>query len=271
MSSPGRWRPSPALALSGLLHAGALAAVVATRWTWPAALAAVAANHALLLGAGLAPRSALLGANLSRLPADRAARSEIALTFDDGPDPQVTPAVLDLLDVFGARATFFCVGQRVAMHPALARDIARRGHSVENHTHHHSRAFGFYGWSGLRREIGLAQATIADVTGTAPRFFRGPFGMRNPLLDPVLARAGLQLVSWSVRGYDTVDRDATRVLSRLRHRLIPGAILLLHDGVASGTHASRATTLAVLPQLLRDTALAKLRCVTLLQGTGTAH
>jgi peptidoglycan/xylan/chitin deacetylase (PgdA/CDA1 family) len=256
--------------LSGVLHAGALTVVLAARPAWAAALSAVAANHALLLGASLAPRSALLGANLRRLPPAATARGALALTFDDGPEPHVTPAVLDLLDAFGARATFFCVGERVRAHPALAREIVRRGHAVENHTQQHSRAFGFYGWTRLQREIGLAQATIADATGTAPRFFRAPFGMRNPLLDPVLAGAGLQLVSWTARGYDTVDSDVARVLGRLHRALAPGAILLLHDGMATGRREG-AVVLAVLPHLLRALTLAKLQTITLPQATNLPH
>ena len=120
----------PLLKASGALHLGAAAAVVAAPAAWPWALGAVALNHALVAATGLWPRSTWLGPNLLRLPDAAAARREIALTIDDGPDPEVTPAVLDLLDAAGARATFFCIAAQAEAHPQLCREIVRRGHSV---------------------------------------------------------------------------------------------------------------------------------------------
>ncbi|HNA05051.1 MAG TPA: polysaccharide deacetylase family protein, partial [Rhodocyclaceae bacterium] len=97
------------------------------------ALGLVAANHAVLTAAGLWPRSRLLGPNLTRLAATSAARREIAITIDDGPDPEVTPRVLEILDRFGASATFFCIGERVSRHAGICREIIDAGHAIENH------------------------------------------------------------------------------------------------------------------------------------------
>lgn len=260
---PPAWRPAPALLASAALHAGGLAAVAASPASWPAVLGLVAANHLVLAGAGLAPRSRLLGPNLTRLPDPAARRGEIALTFDDGPDPEVTPRVLDLLDAHGAQATFFCVGARAAAHPDLVRAAAARGHAIENHSARHSTAFGWYGLARLRAEILHAQDTLAALAGSAPRYFRCPFGMRSPLLDPVLAQTGLRLVSWTRRGYDTADRDATRVLGRLLRGLAAGDILVLHDGVATGRARPWSSALEALPALLDRIAAAGLRPVTL--------
>jgi peptidoglycan/xylan/chitin deacetylase (PgdA/CDA1 family) len=257
------WRPAPALVASAGLHAVGAAALALAPSSWPAVALGLAANHAVLAGAGLMPRSRLLGPNLTRLPAAAARRGEIALTFDDGPDPEVTPRVLDLLDAAGARATFFCVGTRAARHAALVRGIVARGHAVENHTERHSTAFGWYGPGRLRAEIGAAQRTLGTLTGRMPRYFRAPFGMRSPLLDPALAHLGLRLVSWTRRGYDTADADAARVLARLARGLAAGDILVLHDGVATGRQAARPTALDVLPGLLARTRDAGLRAVTL--------
>ena len=127
------WSPSPFLKASAVLHAGAAVGALAAPALWPWALGAVVVNHALITTAGLLPRSTLLGPNLTRLPAASQARREIALTIDDGPDPQVTPAVLDLLDAAQAKATFFCIGWRAPQHPPLCREIVARGHPVENH------------------------------------------------------------------------------------------------------------------------------------------
>jgi peptidoglycan/xylan/chitin deacetylase (PgdA/CDA1 family) len=260
-TAPRRW--TPALRATAALHAGGVVAALALPAAWPAVLAGLAANHLVLFGAGLAPRSRLLGPNLSRLPPAAVARREIALTFDDGPDPATTPAVLDLLDAHGATATFFCVGERAAVAGELVQEIVRRGHRVENHTHRHSTRFGWYGPARLAREIGDAQAVLVRLAGAAPRFFRAPFGVRNPFLEPALARAGLRLVSWTRRGYDAVDADPRRVLARLSASLAPGDILVLHDGVATGGRADRRVVLEVLPRLLERAASAALVPVTL--------
>lgn len=256
------WRPAFAYRLSAGVHAVALAGAVAQPSAWPWAAAAIGGNHALLALAGLLPRSRAFGANLSRLPA-RAASGRIALTFDDGPDPAVTPAVLDRLDRAGLRATFFCVGERVARHAALACEIVRRGHAIENHSQHHPAAFGWYGWRRLCAEVDLAQRAIADATGQAPAFFRAPFGIRNPLVEPVLATRGLRYASWTRRGYDTVERDASRIAGRLLRGLRAGDVLLLHDGVATGRRDDPAAMLEALDRVVDATARAGLTSVTL--------
>jgi len=226
---------------------------------WPAAIAAVLADHAALTVAGLLPRCALLGPNLRRLPAGK----NLALTFDDGPDPEVTPVVLRVLAAAGARATFFCVGQKVERWPALAREIREHGHTIENHSHLHSNAFAFLGPAAMRREIGRAQDAIMRAVGSRPRFFRAPAGIRNPWLDPVLSSLGLRLVSWTRRGFDTVDRDASRVAARLLAGLRPGDILLLHDGSAARSLEGRPVVLDTLAGILGEASRQGLRCVSL--------
>jgi peptidoglycan/xylan/chitin deacetylase (PgdA/CDA1 family) len=245
------------------LHAGGAAAVAALPELWAPIVAGLAANHAVLFTASLLPRSQLIGRNLVRLPAAAGRRGEVAITFDDGPDREVTPRVLDLLDARGARASFFCVGERAATSPALVREIVRRGHSVENHSHRHSTGFGWYGPWRLARELGGAQRALADAAGVAPRFFRAPFGTRNPLLDRALAQLGLTLVSWTRRGYDTVDADAPRVLRRLVNGLGAGDVLLLHDGLTVRERRGEPTVLAVLPRLLERLADRGLKAVSL--------
>jgi len=257
------WRPTPIVWFSMLLHAAALAAVAAQPALWPWALGAVAANHLLLSAAMLWPRGQLLGVNLVRLPVAAAARKEVSLTFDDGPDPAVTPRVLDLLDRYQAKASFFCVGERLAAHPDIASDIVRRGHSIENHSLRHSYAFAFYGIYRLRRELEAAQAIVGRITRRVPAFFRAPMGLRSPLLDPVLARCGLRYVSWTRQGLDAVDRDPERVLQRLAGALAAGDILMLHDGGSFRTSDGEPVVLAVLPRLLQRIEARGLKSVTL--------
>lgn len=259
-----RWYPAPAIRFTAFFHAGGAAAVAAVPELWPPIVAGLAANHAVLIAASLLPRSQLIGRNLVRLPEAAAQRGEVAITFDDGPDPEVTPRVLDLLDAYRARASFFCVGERAAAAPGLVREIVRRGHSVENHSHRHSTAFGWYGPWRLRRELEAAQRALADAAGAPPVFFRAPFGTRNPLLDLALARLGLTLVSWTRRGFDTVDGDPARVLQRLVNGLAPGDVLLLHDGVTVRARRGGApTALAVLPRVLERLADRGLKAVSL--------
>jgi peptidoglycan/xylan/chitin deacetylase (PgdA/CDA1 family) len=125
------WKASVAL------HVGAVAATAVHPHFWPWSLGAVAANHATITLAGLWPRSSLLGPNWTRLPPEAASHNAVAISIDDGPDPATTPRVLDILDAHCAKATFFCIGQRVERFPGLAREISDRGHAIENHTFRH--------------------------------------------------------------------------------------------------------------------------------------
>lgn len=263
---PQPWKPAPALKASLALHGAAALGTLALPAAWPWALGAVAANHAVLTLAGLLPRSALLGPNLTRLPDAAAARREIALTLDDGPDPDVTPRVLDLLDAAGVRASFFCIGRRARKNPILCREIVARGHRVENHGDSHSWAFAAFGPGRMKADIAAAQATLSDITGQAPRFFRPTAGLRNPFLDPVLAALDLRLATWSRRGYDTREGRPDVVLERLTRGLGAGDILLLHDGHAARTPACLPVILAVLPPLLRALAEQGLKPVTLIDA-----
>lgn len=245
------------------LHAGAALGLALQPASWPWALALVAADHAMLTAAGLWPRSSLLGPNWTRLPAPAAARGEVAITIDDGPDPEVTPHVLELLERHATKATFFCIGERAQRHAALCSDIVRAGHMIENHTQHHRHDFSLLGPRGFLREIEAGQRTLTDITGRVPRFFRAPAGLRNPFLEPVLARLDLQLASWTRRGFDTRTRDADAVSARLLRGLAAGDILLLHDGHAARDANNRPVILDALQQLLEGVRRAGLRPVTL--------
>ena len=242
---PTHWR-APALVHATLgLHLVAGAGLLTPAWAW--GVGALVANHAVLAATGLWPRSSWLGSNLTHLPRQR---PEVAITIDDGPDPEVTPAVLDLLDQLQVQATFFCIGQHVQAHPALAREILRRGHAMGNHSQHHRHHFSVMGPGGLRREISTAQDRIAQVTGVAPAYFRAPAGLRNLFLDPVLHSLGLKLASWTRRGFDTRTGNAELVLKRLTRGLGAGDILLLHDHHAALSPAGRPVLLEVLPPLV---------------------
>jgi peptidoglycan/xylan/chitin deacetylase (PgdA/CDA1 family) len=258
-----RWCAPLLLQASAACHLGAAGLVAAAPPLWPWALGAVALDHALLTATGLWPRSTWLGANLLRLPAAATARGEVAVTLDDGPDPAVTPQVLDILDAHGARATFFCIAEQAERHPALAREIVRRGHSVQNHSLRHRHDFSLLGPAGLKREIGQAQDRLAEATGQRPSCFRAPAGLRNLFLDPVLHALDLRLVAWTRRGFDTREADPQTVLARLTRNLAAGDIVLLHDRHGAPMADGRPVVLQALPLLLARLRSAGLHAVTL--------
>jgi peptidoglycan/xylan/chitin deacetylase (PgdA/CDA1 family) len=249
------------VAVSLVFHGAAIIAWIFSGFSGATLLMALVANHVLLGLIGMWPRSRWLGQNMVRLPAAAAARGEVALTFDDGPDPAVTPQVLDLLDQHGAKASFFCVGDKAQAHPGLVAEILRRGHSVENHSHRHSNAFACLGPWAARRELQAAQDAIAAAGGRRPEFFRAPMGLRNPFLDPVVCDLGLHYVSWTRRGFDAVSRDAHAVLRRLCRGLAAGDILVLHD--TNRTRRAVPLVLEVLPVVLEKIRAQGLRSVSL--------
>jgi peptidoglycan/xylan/chitin deacetylase (PgdA/CDA1 family) len=257
------WKPSTTVLGSVGLHCAVGIGMAVEPELWPWAVSAVAANHAFLSALGLWPRSQLLGKNLTQLPEASIARREFALTFDDGPDPEVTPRVLDLLDAHAARATFFCIARQAQRHAATCREIVRRGHAVENHSLAHRATFACLGIGGFRREIAEAQAILADVAGRPPRFFRAPGGFRNPMLDPVLHELGLSLASWTRRGFDTRNRSPADVAQRLLGRLAAGDILLLHDAGSAVSMSGAPVVLEALPRVLQVATAQGLVAVTL--------
>jgi peptidoglycan/xylan/chitin deacetylase (PgdA/CDA1 family) len=254
------WRPALIIPASIFVHTAGVVVVWLQPGWWPWVASVVVANHLLIFCAVLTPRSKLLGPNLTHLPRAAIRRREICLTFDDGPDPQVTPRVLDLLDRHGAKASFFCVGKRAAEYPQLLAEIVRRGHSVENHSHGHSYWFAFFGRSRLRREIRSSQQALGNGAGQVPLCFRAPVGFRGIFLDRVLAEQGLRYVSWTRRGFDGVSTDAKSVFRRLGDGLAAGDILLLHD---KNTVDGNPAVVQVLPALLDKIAALGLHAVSL--------
>src|SRR3954447_22535422 len=255
------YRPSPLLLGSLALHVAGIAAVAADPRRWRTVAGLLVADHLALAAVSLWPRSQALGPNLLRLPAAAARPGEVALTFDDGPDPRVTPRVLYLLDDAGMKAPLCGLARRPRAHPPLAAEIPRRGHRVENHTDTHPHLFACYPAPLLRREVERAQGTIAAAAGRRPRYFRAPAGLRSPFLDWVLHRSGLRLVSWTRRGFDAVEQNPAAVARRLLGGLAPGDILLLHDGRASGSPGGNPVVLEALPRVLDALAARGLRSV----------
>jgi len=262
-----RWSPSPVIRASIGLHGAGVAGLALMPSLWAEILSLLTSNHALL-ATGMHPRSKMLGPNLVSTPQADGEAPTIVLSFDDGPDPHVTPHVLDILDRHDAKASFFVIGERAMRYPELVRETLARGHSIENHTYHHPWSFAAWTPGAMLRELASAQAAITTVCGKAPIFFRAPAGLRSPLLDPVLAQLDLSLVSWSKRAYDGVRRCPKKALSRLTHQMSPGQILLMHDGNAAQSTAGIPLVIEILPKLLQAIDTNGLRAVSLRQALG---
>jgi peptidoglycan/xylan/chitin deacetylase (PgdA/CDA1 family) len=157
-------------------------------------------------------------------------RNEVWLTIDDGPDPQSTPQILELLARYKARATFFVVGDRVRAYPALTRSIVERGHTLGNHTASHpSASFWASTTKTAAREIDGGAAAIRQAAGIQPVQFRAPVGLANYFVHRFVAMRGMQTIGWSARGYDTIKRDREKIVENIFRNLRPGVIILLHE------------------------------------------
>lgn len=173
----------------------------------------------------------------------------VALTFDDGPSPEHTPKVLDLLDEAGVVATFFVIGRKAEAHPELVRRIVERGHAVGVHGYVHDRLFSLRSPAFVEADLRRAVGALERITGRRPTLFRPPVGHSNAVIARAARRLGLTIVGWSVRGLDGLARArADRVAARVAPRLRDGAIVLLHDAAERDDHTPAAV--AALPRIL---------------------
>jgi peptidoglycan/xylan/chitin deacetylase (PgdA/CDA1 family) len=180
--------------------------------------------------------------------AGEGARDGIALTFDDGPDPAGTPAVLAELARLGWTATFFLLGSQVRKFPDMAREVAAAGHEIAVHGEEHRQHVGRSPLD-LRRDLERATGVITEVTGVRPRWFRPPYGVLSAGTLPAAARLGLTPVLWTTWGKDWEVTTPERIVSLLVDGLRPGGTLLLHDSDCTSTPGSWRATAAALPLL----------------------
>ncbi|MBL0217727.1 MAG: polysaccharide deacetylase family protein [Myxococcales bacterium] len=258
-----------AFAVKGVALAAALAAGLALPGGWAVLVISVIslATIGFLTYAIVHPRSQFFVPVIDRL----GSRDPIvALTFDDGPDPVFTPRILDVLAAHQAHATFFVLGERAARYPEIVQRIHREGHSVGTHTQHHTLRFHFGSRAYVTREIEDAIAVVAKLLPAPPTLFRPPQGLRTPPFAAGWRRLrGLTCVTWSVRGLDSLRTTADKIVARVAPKLVPGAIVTLHDGTGLGGGADREPTLAALETLLGECKTRGLRCVAL-DGVGGA-
>ncbi len=159
----------------------------------------------------------------------------VALTFDDGPDPETTKEVLDVLDRRGVKATFFVIGAKAAKHPSIIRAIVERGHEVGVHGFAHDRLFSLRGAKRVRADLERAIRTLEDITEKRPVLFRPPIGHTNPTIARVADELDLVVVGWSVAARDGIARTKVEdVVARIDRGIRDGAIVLLHDAAERG-------------------------------------
>jgi len=193
----------------------------------PAAVVAgiVGAGAGTFSWGAFVPSSQLFGPTVRRTGNE----STVALTFDDGPNPAITPRLLDVLDRHNVKATFFLIGGWVRAAPELAREIAARGHVVGNHTYTHPR-LTFCSQRRTKVELNQCDDAIETAIGKTPGWMRPPFGFRNPSLERIIReRGGAGVVMWSKWAWDWTPQPAAAVIRRLAG-VRGGDILLLHDG-----------------------------------------
>ncbi|MDM1367480.1 polysaccharide deacetylase family protein [Myroides marinus] len=155
-------------------------------------------------------------------------QKRIAITFDDGPT-LFTPMVLELLSKYNAKATFFCIGNQVQQYPSILQQTLAEGHLIGNHTQTHTTRMGFLSADEVYQEIILAEQTIQNTIGIRPMWYRPPFGVTNPKIAKALSKTDYKIAGWNIRSLDTVIEKEQRIFERIKHKIKPGAIILLHD------------------------------------------
>lgn len=220
--------------------------IVAALWLagWQiAAISLFVAAFCAITYVTLCPSTRLLGPLMCCLPEGH---QGVLITLDDGPHPDTTPALLDILDRHGTKAVFFVIGSSAARWPDLVREMVRRGHVVGNHSQTHpSASYWALGAAGTWRETAACQITLEDLLGHAPVWFRAPVGHFNMFTHPALQCLGLKLMAWSARGFDTVDSQVSRVVGRMAPRFKHGAIVVLHEALPHSAAVLEATLTAI--------------------------
>ena len=179
----------------------------------------------------------------------------IALTFDDGPNPEFTPEVLDLLKNYNVKATFFCIGKNAEKYPELIKRIISEGHIIGNHSYSHTNNYGFLSNQIVLTDIQQAQQVFKNITSLNLKLFRPPFGVTNPNISKAVEKLNLQTMGWSIRTLDTIAKNPDKVYKKITSKLKKGDVVLLHD--------TNKLSLIVLEQLLLFLEKNKINTITL--------
>jgi len=171
-------------------------------------------------------------------------KKEIAISFDDGPVANFTPAILELLKQENIKATFFCIGSRISGNENILRQVKDDGHIIGNHSYSHHFWFDMYSSKKMLADLKQMDQEMERVTGLKPKLFRPPYGVTNPNLKKAIINGNYTPVGWSVRSMDTVIKDENKLLSKINNAIKPGAVFLFHD--------TSEATLKVLPAFIKE-------------------
>ena len=176
----------------------------------------------------------------------------MALTFDDGPHPVYTPRVLEILETFGVKATFFLIGRQARSHPEIVQQIKAQGHEIENHSDNHLFYLPWLPAERMRQEIVEAQETIHRITGSYPSFFRSPLGWVSNDLVAVCRELKLPIINGSVKAGDVSLPGTEYIIQAVLDKTRNGAIIILHDAGGVGSYRDRTQTLEALPIIIQN-------------------
>lgn len=190
--------------------------------------------------------SRLFGSVLGHLPPDEA---RVALTFDDGPNPEATPAILDALAEHNVKATFFILGAHAERWPELVRRVVAEGHQAGNHGYFH-RKLHLKSPSYVKRDIALGKRAIERASGSTPRFFRAPHGFRSPWVTAIAHALGERTIGWSLGVWDSDRPGVQTIVDRTLEGTKSGSIILLHDGDGYNANGDRMQTARALPGII---------------------
>ena len=182
-------------------------------------------------------------------------KNMIAITFDDGPDTTNTPEILNILQKYDCKASFFVIGKKAESNEALVLSTFKAGHTIGNHSYNHSNLFPFYSAKTISEEIVKTNDILGKITATKMKYFRPPFGVTNPRIYRGLQGTDLKVIGWNIRSLDTSIRNPDSVVHRISKRLNAGDIILLHD---STDHIAE-----ILEQIISISKQKGLKCVSL--------
>ncbi len=154
---------------------------------------------------------------------------EIAITFDDGPEKEITPLILDVLKEFNIEGAFFCIGKKLINNKSITKRIDDEGHIIGNHSYSHSFFFDFFSSKRMTKELIKTDDVIFETTGKKVEYFRPPYGVTNPALNKAVNKMNYSVIGWSLRSFDTNPKNPAKILSRVTKKLKSGDIVLFHD------------------------------------------
>ena len=212
---------------------------------FPAAAVGVSLLGGLAHGA-FHRNSKVFGSVLGELPTER---KQVCLTFDDGPNPDATPRILDTLAQFRVRATFFVLGPHAERWPDLVHRAIVEGHQVGNHGYFHRKLHlksPFY----VKRDLTLGKRAIERAGAATPKYFRAPHGFRSPWVTAIASSLGERTIGWSLGVWDSDRPGVKAIVDRTLEGTRPGSIILLHDGDGYNINGDRTQTAAALPEII---------------------